>query len=224
MLLTDFSFTLSADDILRGEGTDPEKARLKRPALVETAEEALRLGLAHVRPAAAIREAKVAELRHERLLFEGGGRLTGPLVTRHLAGAQSVTAVVCTIGPEVEELASKWMEENLLLGLALDGLGNAAVERLAQQVCNHIGEQARAKGLTASTPLSPGSPEWPVETGQPQIFALVDAAEAGIRLTSGGMMVPKKSVSFVVGTGAEMSQADLCEVCSLKGTCRYRHD
>ena len=223
MLLTDFSLSLGADDVLRGEGADPEKARLKRPVLVEAADEALRVGLVNLHPAAAIQEAKVAEIRHESLLLDGGGRLTGPLVTRHLTGAQTVSAVICTIGPEVEELASKWMKDNPLLGLALDGLGNAAVESLAQLVCNRIGEQAGAKGLTASTPLSPGNPEWPVETGQPQIFALVEAAEAGVSLTSGGMMVPKKSISFVVGSGVEMSRADLCEVCSLKRTCRYRH-
>jgi hypothetical protein len=103
----------------------------------------------------------------------------------------------------------------------LDGLGNAVVELLAQQVCVNIAVQ---ECMQASTPLSPGNPEWPVEVGQPQIFSLLDPARAGISLTSGGMMLPKKSISFIVGLGLEMSQANLCEVCSLKETCRYQHD
>jgi hypothetical protein len=77
--------------------------------------------------------------------------------------------------------------------------------------------------LQASKPLSPGSLEWPVEVGQPEIFALLDPSLAGISLTSGGMMLPKKSMSFIVGLGMEMSQTGMCEVCSLKTTCRYGH-
>ena len=187
MILTDFSFTLGADDVLRGEGVDPDIAHLKR-------------------------------------LLEGGKMLTGPLVTRHLAGAQRVAVAICTIGAELEKLSASRMNGNPLLGLALDGLGNAAVEAVAQKVCNHIEQQAQAISLQASTPLSPGALEWPVEIGQPQLFALLDPSEAGVTLTSGGMMIPKKSISFVVGIGTEMAQDNLCAVCSLKGTCRYRHD
>jgi hypothetical protein len=223
IVLTDWNFTLSADDVLHGQGADPETVRAKKSALLKAASAALHAGLTKLRPVAAIHTAKVVEHRHERLLLEGGKELVSPLVAHHLAGAEQVVLAVCTIGPELEKLASSWMDEKPLLGLALDGLGNAAVEKVAQQVCAHLAEQAQAKGLQASTPLSPGEPDWSVEVGQPQIFALLDPSKAGITLTSGGMMVPKKSISFVIGVGPEMAQTDACEVCSLKETCRYRH-
>ena len=222
-LLEDFVFTLSADDVLRGEGADPEIVRLKKPALLEAASTALRAGIIKLHPAALIRTARVVEHRHEQILLQGGKELVSPLVARHLAGAEQVVLAVSTIGSELEELASTSMEKNPLLGVGLDGLGNAAVEILGQQVCMRIGERAQAAGLTASTPLSPGEPEWPVEVGQPQIFALLDPSRAGVTLTSGGMMVPKKSISFVVGIGPEMAQTDLCELCSFRERCRYRH-
>jgi hypothetical protein len=217
---TDFDLTLSVDDILRGEGMDPAIARTKRPALLKAATEAAQLGPAKIKPAAAIHEAKVLEHRHERIRLEDGILLTGPLVARHLAGAERVAAVVCTIGAELESFAAA--QQDLVLALALDGLGNAAVTLIGQQVCERIGGQLQAQGLTMSTPLSPGAPEWPVEVGQPQVFALADPAAAGVRLTEGGMMIPKKSVSFVVGIGKNVSQVNLCEVCNLKETCRYR--
>ncbi len=132
--------------------------------------------------------------------------------------------VLTTVGAELEQHSSARMSENPLLGLALDGLGNAAVEILGQQVCSRISERAGVAGLTASTPLSPGEPEWPVEIGQPQIFAQLDPSQIGIQLTSGGMMIPKKSISFVVGIGPEMDQTELCDLCSLRERCRYRHD
>ena len=222
-VLTDWNLTLSTDAILRGQGADPETVRAKKPALLKAVSTALHVGFAKLHPVAALCNVKVFEHRHEHIRLEDGKELVSPLVARHLAGAEQVVLAVCTIGPELEKLISFSMQENPLLGLALDGLGNAAVEKVAQQVCAHIAERAQAKGLQASTPLSPGEPDWPVEIGQPQIFTLLDPSEAGITFTSGGMMVPKKSISFVVGVGPEMAQTDICEVCGLKGTCRYRH-
>ena len=192
-LWTDFAFTLSLDDILRGEGADPETVRTKRPALVKAASAARDQGFTKIKPIAVVQEVKVIEHRHERIMLEGGKTLTGPLVAHHLAGAERVAAVVCTLGPALEEYAASL--EDLVLALALDGLGNTAVEAVAQQVCGRLAERAQAQGLETSTPLSPGEPEWPVETGQPQIFALAKPSRAGIRLTEGGMMIPKKSIS-----------------------------
>lgn len=222
-LWDDFDLTLDADDVLCGEGADPAVVRAKKPALLNAASMALREGHSKLHPAAMIYQIKVVEHRHERILLEGGNELVSPLVAHHLAGAEQVVLAVTTIGSELEDHSSACMEKDPLLGIAFDGLGNAAVEILGQQVCRRIGERAEAAGLTTSTPLSPGEPEWPVEVGQPQIFALVDPSQVGIKLTSGGMMIPKKSISFVVGIGPEMARTDLCDLCSLRERCRYRH-
>ena len=222
-LWQDFELDLDADDVLHGQGMDPAAIRNRRPALVSVSERALAQGTPKIHATTLVREVGVVEQRHERLLLEGGGRLSGPLITRHLSGAARVAAVLCTLGEELEEAAAQVMGQDPLLGLALDGLGNAAIERIGQQACGRIGKRAAAEGLQTSTPLSPGVPEWPVEAGQPQIFTLVEAAQAGIRITPGGMMIPKKSISFVTGIGADMNQTEPCEVCNLKEVCRYRN-
>lgn len=222
-VLTDWQLTLSSDDVLRGQGADPQIIHTKRPTLLDAASTALSEGSAMLHPAACIETAAVTEHRHEQIRLENGKKLIGSGIARHLAGAEQVAIAICTIGSELETLSERWMQENPLLGLALDGLGNAAAENLAQQVCGHITEDAHAQGLQASTPLSPGEAGWPVEIGQPQVFGLLDPSKIGVTLTSGGMMTPKKSISLVIGLGPEMTQTDACEVCNLKGTCRYRH-
>ena len=219
----DWKLTLKVEDILRGQGMDPEKAQGSRPLFHEVAERTLVEGLHLLQPVALTREVKVVGQRHECILLDGGSSLTGPLVARHINGAQSVIASICSIGAVLEQTASKLFDTDPLFALALDGLGTAAVEKLAQQVCAGIGDKIQVEGLQASTPLSPGNPEWPIEVGQPQIFALLDPAQAGVSLTSGGMMIPKKSMSFIIGLGKEMSQANLCKICSLKERCRYQH-
>jgi len=223
-LWQDFELTINADDVLRGQGADPESVRARRPVLVRAAEQALAEGPALIHPTAVVGEVEVLEQRHERLLLAGGAALTGPLVARHLGGSVRVAAVLCTIGADLEDEVTRRMAEDPLGALALDGLGNAAVELVGQQVCGRIGERVRSENLQTSTPLSPGSPEWPVEVGQPQIFKLVEAARAGIRITSGGMMIPKKSISFVAGIGTGLAQTHPCDACSLKEICRYRNE
>jgi hypothetical protein len=222
-IITDIKITLGVEDILRGQGVDPQTVYLGKPTLLSAAKRALTEGQNLLHPVALIQEIEIQGFHHECIILGDGASLTGPLVTRHLAGAQRLVAAVSTIGPELETEVTHLLNVDPLYALALDGLGNAAVETLAQQVCAGIGKKIQAEGLQVSTPLSPGSPDWPVEVGQPQIFALLHPAQAGISLTSGGMMVPKKTISFVVGLGHEMAQSDLCAVCSLKGTCRYGH-
>lgn len=219
----DFELSVEVSDILRGQGADPEKIRNRRPTLVNAAERAHAQGLPLIHPIALVREVPVIKHIHGSILLDDSARLTGPLVTAHLAGAQSISAVLVTIGAELEETSTLLFKTDPLLALALDGLGNAAVEHIGQQVCRRIGEQAQRNGLTVSTPLSPGEPDWPVEVGQPQIFTLIDGANVGIRVTPSGMMIPKKSISFVVGIGQEMSRIEPCFVCSLRESCRY-HD
>ena len=223
ILSTDLNIPISVDDILRGQGADPQIVRASKPSLLKAAERAYAEGPGFIHPRAAINEDMVREHRHERILLRGGTALTGSQVTQQMTGAQRVVAAVCTIGPELEDTAAHLFGDDPLFAVALDGMGNAAVENLAQQVCGRITDEVKNEGLQASAPLSPGSPEWPVEIGQPQIFSLLDPTEAGVTLTSGGMMKPKKSVSFVVGLGLEMSQTSMCSVCSLKETCRYGH-
>ncbi len=223
-LLSGWPLEISVDEILHGQGADPAIVRTAKPMLMVNAQRACTEGLDLIHPVALTREIGVRKIRQGQVDLEDDFSLTGTLVSHHLAGAQRIVAVVCTIGMELERTVSSLLENDPLYALALDGLGNAAVENLSQQICAYIGEQIGENNLNATTPLSPGNPGWPVDVGQPEIFSLLDASLAGISLTSGGMMVPKKSISFIVGIGPSMSTEAVCTLCSLEETCRYRHD
>jgi hypothetical protein len=222
-ILANFHLSLSPDDVLRGQGLNPELIHAHKPFLLAVAEQACSQGLSLLHPIALTRKVAVYAIRHNRILLKGGLSFTSPVMIRHFEGANQVVVAICTIGRELEESVTDLLEADPQLALALDGLGNAAVEMLTQQVCAHIAENVQAKGWTASTPISPGISGWPVEVGQPQIYSLLDPSEIGISLTSGGMMLPKKSASFIVSIGSEMSKINMCEVCNLKETCRYLH-
>jgi hypothetical protein len=62
-------------------------------------------------------------------------------------------------------------------------------------------------------------------SGQWQLFQLVPAEKIGVSLTSSGVMVPRKSISLVIGIGTQMkswTQKEVCDRCTLKKTCVYR--
>jgi hypothetical protein len=210
--------------VLRALGADPEVVRERRSPALSVAEQAVAAGRPLLSPVVVSESFEVEEFRHERLRL-GNGHLSGPLVAEHLHAARYVVVAVCCIGPGVEEAASKCFAEDPALAIGLDAFGSAAVDLLGQAVCQRVDSKAEAEGLRTTVPLSPGLVGWPVANGQRQIFALLDTDSAGVRLTEGSMMVPRKSTSMVIGIGPDVEHAgESCDYCSMAATCRYRED
>ena len=221
-VLSDWRLDLDVDQILRAQGADPGTIRARRPALVALAERALEAGRPLLEPKVASARFTARGLRHEQLSLEGGS-LQGPLIAQHLGAAEQVIVMVCTVGEAVDGEIARQMDSDPAFALALDGVGSAAAEALAGEACRRFEQEAIDREWRSSLPLSPGMVGWPVQEGQAQIFALVDASEAGVRLTEGGMMVPRKSLSLVLGLGSRLEAAgSACAYCSLHETCRYQ--
>ncbi len=215
---------IDVDAVLRGQGADPDIIRQRSPRLIDTAEEAIRLALDRLEPQVYVEEYEVTGFSHEKLQLNSGKDLKGPLVSGHLAGAKYVTIALCTVGSSIDELAAKIMEEDIVKGLAVDGVGSAAVEALANAVCREIEINAAARGMETTIPLSPGMIGWDVEEGQPLIFGLVDPSKHTIELTSYSLMIPRKSLSMIMGIGPKISSgARICDFCVMSGTCRYQN-
>ena len=219
----DWELKLDVDAVLRGQGADPAAIRARSPSLVETAARALEEGLPLADPVVVARRLPVESLRHERLTLIGGGTLSGALIAQHLGPAQEVVALLCTVGEALENYAAEVMASQMVYGLALDGVGSAAVEALANAACRRYELEAAERGMQTTIPLSPGMLGWPVEQGQPEIFSLIDAQAAGVRLTDSLIMIPRKSLTMVLGIGPEVSVGGrTCDYCSLRETCRYQ--
>jgi hypothetical protein len=222
-VLEKWDLRLDVDVVLRSQGADPAAIRKRSPSLVESAERALEEGNPLLQPRVKVRRYLVEDLHHERLKLEGNGRLSGGLLAEHMGGAQEAAIVLCTVGEALERRAAEVSKEDAVYGLALDGVGSAGVEALANAACALFEEEAAKKDCQVTIPLSPGMVGWPVEQGQPQIFDLLDAGEINVRLTESMMMLPRKSLTFVLGIGKELvAGGRTCDYCSLKETCRYR--
>lgn len=210
--------------VLRAQGADPEAVRRRNSSAVGVAEQAVAAGIPLLQPVVVSDTFTVREFRHEQLRLETGGCLSGPLIAEHLHAAESVVVAVCSIGAFLEEAASECFAEDPAMAVALDAFGSAAVDLVASAMCERVDAQAEAEGLRTTVPLSPGLVGWPVAGGQRQIFSLVDCPSAGINLTAGFMMTPKKSTSMVIGLGTDVNRSgESCDYCSMAQTCRFRH-
>jgi hypothetical protein len=108
--------------------------------------------------------------------------------------------------------------------MILDGIGSAAVDSLVPEVLRIIVSEVSPRGYEISSPVNPGMPGFPL-TEQWNLLGLVNANEIGVRLTASGVLVPRKSVSMVIGIGPKMirwTQAEVCARCSLRKTCHYK--
>jgi hypothetical protein len=222
-ILRGWSLKIQPEQVLRAQGVDPDLPRPRSPVLAELVEQALTLGPALVDPVVLTRRLGVTGLRHERLLLEGGFELNGPLIPQHMAPATRVRVLICTLGPELEARVAFEMGRNPPLGMALDAYGSAAIQELATMACGYFEAEAKSEGLGTTIPLSPGMIGWPLDQGQLELFALVDATQIGVTLTTGLQMIPRKSLSMVVGLGSDMERSGrACDYCSMQETCRYQ--
>jgi hypothetical protein len=211
------------DAVLRGQGADPGSLRERSLHLVETAERALEEGRSLLNPQILYQQLPVDAFRHERLKLQKGLAISGKLVSDHLGPAQQVVLILCTIGEALETYAGEVSKEDMVYGLALDGVGSAAVEALAHEACKHFEDQAQVAGLQSSIPLSPGMVGWSVEVGQPEIFNILEPEQIEVSLSEYGLMKPRKSLTMVLGFGPTMqTNGRTCDYCAMRETCRYQ--
>jgi hypothetical protein len=176
-------------------------------------------------PAIAYKIYTITEMKQMQLSLEGNLVVQGSLLPSLLLGAKELAVVVGTVGPRLEKQATDYFErDEPLRGLLLDGIGSAAVDSITQEVCKFMAGEASSRGYQVSSPINPGMPGLPI-TEQWQLFKMVPAREIGVRLTSSGIMVPRKSTSMVMGIGPQMktwTRTETCVRCSLGKTCPYR--
>jgi Vitamin B12 dependent methionine synthase, activation domain len=138
-----------------------------------------------------------------------------------------VAVALCTVGRELEDESHHCSAAgNVLDALLCDAIGSAAAESAADTLNAELCGIGRAAGLHTTPRVSPGYGEW--ETAcQGEFLALLPAAELGVTLTSGLMMVPRKSVSFAVnlesGVRPNASSESACGRCG-RPSCMYRRD
>jgi len=145
------------------------------------------------------------------------------MVTASLKKSSHMALFVATAGRKLEELSSKLIKEgHLLEGVIVDILGSEIAEETTRNIHQVIKTEMESRYLNVTNRYSPGYCNWPV-SDQHQLFSLLGKNNCGVELTESSLMLPVKSVSGIVGVGAQVKfQEYFCDKCRL-GACIYRN-
>lgn len=221
--LTERRLAITAEDVLRVQGADPERIRTRNPAVWSTTQRAILHGSTLLEKSAVHREYRVTGLLHQKVWLTDRRSLSGPLISRYFATARDVWVVACTIGSKLEEAASTHYSSDPAFAYALDSYGTLSIEAFVTDICHRIDALAASQGFKATMPLCPGMEGWPVEEGQRQLFRALDQRDSPITLTGSSQMLPRKSASLVIGVGPDVdAEGRPCDFCSVRTTCKHQ--
>jgi hypothetical protein len=217
--VTDFKISLETAQVLEGQGVPAARASA---SLVAAAQAVIDEAQELLAPAALYTITPVRHFEHQQVVLDNGATFSGGLAARALAGASQAALAVCTIGPALEErMSALFGEGDALRAVALEGAGIAAIRQVANAVGVLICDVATGHGLSVGMRASPGQEGWSIQQ-QRVLFGVVPAEEIGVRLTSSYLMLPRKSVSFVIGLGLDMrADAVPCDYCSKRERCNW---
>jgi hypothetical protein len=146
---------------------------------------------------------------------------TGKIVFQQLKNSAQTVAFVCTAGVGIEQWSKRMMSGNEpLKGFIADILGGVVVELAIDKIQQSLSDEMKKSGLHVSNRYSPGYCGWPTFE-QHKLFALLPTT-MGIRLTESALMQPVKSVSGIIGIGADVRfNPYTCRICEAT-QCIYR--
>ena len=150
--------------------------------------------------------------------------LVGEDIRSHLQGCSQVLLMAATLGHEVEQLLLRSQVRDLSHALVLDCCASAAIESVCDDLEEELRAQAAKEGCFLTGRYSPGYGDYPLDQ-QKQLCELLDVQrQIGLTLTASGLMVPRKSVTAVLGLSNTTPQKKKrgCESCSLRDTCELR--
>ena len=141
----------------------------------------------------------IRRIRQPWVVLEDGLTITSDVLSRVLARCHQVAIFVASIGWDLEERVAQLMKDGqMLMATILDAIGSEAAEKTACYLQDKVQEVATSNGLDITLRYSPGYCDWDI-TQQRVLFEAMDSSPLGVSLSEDCLMMPRKSVSGIIG-------------------------
>jgi len=149
--------------------------------------------------------------------------LCGRDIAKHLQGCEKAIVMAATLGVSADRLIAKWKHTDLTRCLILDACATQLIEQYCDKIEQETRDKAKNLGLMATRRFSPGYGDFPLDI-QPQILNLLHAeTRIGLTCTYSHILLPRKSVTAVIGLGKNLPAAHGgCISCDMRTVCNYR--
>jgi len=149
--------------------------------------------------------------------------MIGVSINKHLENCHSAAVMAVTLGAGVDMLLRRVQVTDMAMAVAVDTGASVLVE----QYCNAYEKMICAEISGYTTPrFSPGYGDYPV-TEQSYVVKLLEAPKRiGLNVTSSSLMVPRKSVTAIIGVADIPVTGKLatCDECVIKDKCNLRKE
>ncbi len=164
------------------------------------------------------------ELLDDALVIDGKRFSIGRIIAGQLRRSQAYALFVATAGAEFE----KWQRSlnargDMLKTYIADCIGSVIAERCADAMEDALRKEIEPAGWHITNRYSPGYCGWNVSEQQSLFSIFPDDKPCGVTLTDSSMMIPIKSVSGIIGLGAEVRRREYtCGICSFASCFRRK--
>jgi len=146
----------------------------------------------------------------------------GRQVCGYIKEASQAAFFLCTAGNGFTKMTNRLNEQgDIMEAYIMDAIGSLTVEKAMDKIQGALKTHVGKNGLKISNRYSPGYCNWPLDD-QKTLFDLIGKNATGISLTDSCLMIPRKSVSGIIGIGKGLKHHDYgCVICN-NATCIYR--
>ena len=153
-----------------------------------------------------------------------GLELEGNDIFKLLEGCIQAIVMAATLGPEAEALLRRTEVKNMADAVIMDSAQSSAIENVCDNFESDMRLQYRDRGLYLTDRYSPGYGDFPLESQKTIAELLVAEKRIGLTVTQNMIMVPRKSVTCIIGISDIPRKLERhgCLNCSAAGSCSYR--
>ncbi len=157
------------------------------------------------------------------VLSEPNFKIFGDSIAKHLNGCEKVICMAVTVGEKIEEEVNrKFQSGEYLSSILIDAAATAAVEQAADSLEKTVALEMAKDGYKMRWRYSPGYGDWDLNQ-QKNFFEIIGAEEIGMSLSAAMMLIPRKSVTAIIGLEKIISDENIsarkknsCQTCSKK--------
>ncbi len=227
-IIKNIKIKIDEEEVLRYQGYHHFKVKKNNEIIIQITREEIKQGYKLSKPQGIYSLLKINEIFFSKRRVDLENNISlyfNNSVIDFLKGTDYLVFGVVTIGNSLEDKISEFFtNKEYSRGLALDAVGTVAVRYLSRHVRSIICKEAKEQNLQTTKHFTPGTAEWDISQ-QKNIFEIIPADKIGVRLTESYMMIPKKSLSWVIGIGKEIiitsKENDSCKIC-LAENCQFR--
>lgn len=150
--------------------------------------------------------------------------LRGNDIAKHLDGCNSAVLMAATLGQAFDREMRVLEASDMVKALIFDCCASSLIESVCDFVQSEVQKSAGESGLFITDRFSPGYGDLPLEI-QPEILKALDSQrKIGLYCTETCLMIPRKSVTAIIGLKNTKSgvMRRTCENCKLNETCEFR--